>query len=181
MSTSSNGRRINPLQSLSEICNNKLAVAQVDAMNLLGIVNRGSPSLALNNLAREVFLLCLSHKITNLVEWVPREINAFADDISKWLIPDDHSISRPYFNMLDHKRGPHTCETFSTNENNRRSKLYSLHRYRGTSRVNGFDFDWSFDNCWMHAPFRLIGNIWRKLKEQGARATIIVPLWISAT
>jgi hypothetical protein len=25
----------------------------------------------------------------------PREINAFADGISKWLIPDDYSIPRP--------------------------------------------------------------------------------------
>jgi hypothetical protein len=33
----------------------------------------------------------------------------------------------------------------------------------------------------MHAPFRLIGKIWRKLKEQGASACIIVPLWTSAT
>jgi hypothetical protein len=48
-------------------------------------------------------------------------------------------------------------------------------------RVNGFGFDWTFDTCWFHAPFRLIGKIWRKLKEQGARATIIVPLWTSTT
>jgi hypothetical protein len=49
-------------------------------------------------------------------------------------------------------------------------------------RINGFGFDWSLDNCLVHAPFRLMGKIWRKLKEQGARATIIiVPLWTSAT
>jgi len=65
--------------------------------------------------------------------------------------------------------------------NNHRSMIYSLHWCRGTSGVNGFGFDWSFDNCWIHAPFRLIGKIWRKLKEQGARATIIVPRWTSTT
>ncbi len=62
-------------------------MVQADVMDLLGIVNRGSPSLASNTLARELFWLCLSHKITVLVEWVPTEINAFADDISKWLNP----------------------------------------------------------------------------------------------
>jgi hypothetical protein len=61
--------------------------------------------------------------------------------------------------MLDHKWGPHTCDTFSTNENNHCSKFYFLHWCRGTSGVNGFVFDWSLDNCWIHAPFRLIGKI----------------------
>ena len=169
------------LQSLIEICKNKLVVVQVDAMNLLGIVNRGSPNLALNTLARELFWLCLSHKITILFELVPKEINAFADEIFKWLIPDDYSISRPYFSMLDCKWRPHTCDLFSTNENNHCSKLFSLNWCRGTSGVNGLGFDWSFDNCWVHAPFRLIGKILKKLKEQGTRATIIVPLSTSAT
>jgi diacylglycerol kinase len=59
-------------------------VIQIDAMNLLGIVNRGSPKLALNTLAREHLWFCLSHTIVLLVEWVATEINAFVDEISKW-------------------------------------------------------------------------------------------------
>ena len=43
------------LQSLLTICKNKLVVVQVDAINLLGIVNRGSPKLALITLARAIF------------------------------------------------------------------------------------------------------------------------------
>jgi hypothetical protein len=156
-------------------------VVQVDAMNFLGIVNRGSPSLSLNVLARELFWFCLSHKIVLSIEWVPKESNTLADDISKWLIPDDFSISRYYVAMLDNKWGPHTCDAFSSNENNQCPKFYSLHWCRGTAGVNGFVFDWSANNCWIHAPFRLIGKIWRKLGNQGAKATIIVPLWTSAT
>jgi hypothetical protein len=83
--------------------------------------------------------------------------------------------------MLDDKWGPHTCDAFSSNENNHCPKFYSLHGCRGTSEVNSFVFDWSANNCWIHAPFRLIGKIWRKLSDQGAKATIIVPLWTSAT
>ena len=164
------------LQSLIEICKGKMVVVQVDALNLLGIVNRGSPSLALNTLARELFWFCLSHKIVLSIEWVPRENNTLADDISKLLVPNDYSISSHYFAKLDVKWGPHTCDTFSSNENNQCQKFYSLHWCRGTSGVNGFVFDWSMDNSWIHAPFRLIGRIWRKLSDQGAKATIIVPL-----
>ena len=59
----------------------------VDAANLLGTVNRESPKLIINELARELFWFCLRHRITISVEWVPREENDFADDISKMLIP----------------------------------------------------------------------------------------------
>ena len=81
----------------------------------------------LNVLARELFWFCLLHKITISVEWVPRESNAFVDEISKMLIPDDWSISRSFFNWLDFKWGTHTIDLFSSNENNLCSKFYSLH------------------------------------------------------
>ena len=62
---------------------------QLDANNLLGIVNRGSPRLKLNALARELFWLGLEHRITLTVKWVPREQNTLADELSKLLIPED--------------------------------------------------------------------------------------------
>ncbi len=74
----------------------KFAVLQVDAMNLLGIINRESPRLPLNVLARELFWFCLLQLITISVEWIPRESNAFADEISKMLIPAEWSICCPY-------------------------------------------------------------------------------------
>ena len=77
------------LTTFLDRCKGEFIVLQVDAMNLLGIINRGSPKLPLNILARELFWFCLLHKITISVEWVPRESNAFADEISKMLIPDD--------------------------------------------------------------------------------------------
>jgi hypothetical protein len=169
------------LQALLDKCKGKFVVLQVDAMNLLGIINRGSPKLPLNVLARELFWFCLLHKITISVEWVPRESNAFADEISKMLIPDDWSISRSFFNWLDFKWGPHTIDLFSSNENNLCELFYSLHWCRACSGVNAFGFDWSRNNCWINAPFRLIGKVWRKLKAQHVKATIIVPLWTSAT
>jgi hypothetical protein len=43
-------------------------VFQVDAQNLSGIVNRGSPRLKLNALVRELFWFGLEHRITFNVE-----------------------------------------------------------------------------------------------------------------
>jgi hypothetical protein len=74
---------IRRLQSLIELGKAELVLVQVDALNTLGIIKKGSLKLALNTLAQELFLFCLSHKIVIFVEWVPREIHAFADEISK--------------------------------------------------------------------------------------------------
>jgi len=43
------------LQSMVNLCVGKFVVFQVDAQNLVGVVNRGSPRLKLNELARELF------------------------------------------------------------------------------------------------------------------------------
>ena len=43
------------LQAMVHRCEGRFVVLQVDAQNLLGIVNRGSPKLGINELARELF------------------------------------------------------------------------------------------------------------------------------
>ncbi len=113
------------------LCAGKFVVFQVDAQSLLGIVNRGSPRLKLNALARELFWFGLEHRITLSVEWNPREENTLADELSKLLIPDDFSLSRKYFKQLEDRFAPHSIDLFSSNENNICDRLYSL-------RVLGF-------------------------------------------
>ena len=82
------------LQYLVHMCEGRFVVLQMDAQNLLGIVNRGSSKLPINELARALFWFCLRHRITISVEWVPREGNAFADAIYKMLIPEVWMLSR---------------------------------------------------------------------------------------
>jgi hypothetical protein len=115
------------LQSLVHRCEGRFVVLQVDAENLLGIVNRGSSKLPINEMAREPFWFCLRHRIMISVEWVPREENAFADKISKMLIPEDWMLSRSWFQYLDYKCAPHTVDLFASNVNNQCARFFSLH------------------------------------------------------
>ena len=71
------------------VCEGKFVVSQVDAHNMMGVVNRGSPRLILNELARELFWFCLERRIVILKKWVPREENSLADELSKLIIPND--------------------------------------------------------------------------------------------
>ena len=43
------------LHAMVHLCEGKFVVFKVDAHNLLGVVNRGSPRFRLNKLARELF------------------------------------------------------------------------------------------------------------------------------
>jgi hypothetical protein len=121
------------LQALVHLCIGKFVVVQVDAQNLLGIINRGSSKLAINKLARDLFWFGLVNGITLSVEWVPREENAFADELSKLLIPDDWMLAPKFFNLLEARWGPHTVDLFASSDNAQCEKFYSLHWCRGTA------------------------------------------------
>jgi hypothetical protein len=114
----------------------------VDAKNLLGIVNRGSPRLKIIALARELFWLGLEQRITLTVEWDPREQNTLADELSKLLIPEDFSLSKTTFLQLEGSRwGVHSIDLFASNANNLCGRFYSLHWCIGTGGVNAFAYD----------------------------------------
>ena len=99
------------------LCEGKFVVSHVDAHNLLGIVNRGSPRLKLNALARELFWFGLEHRITLNVEWVPREENTLADELATLLIPDDSMLSHEFFRKLKERFGTKTVDLFASGIN----------------------------------------------------------------
>ncbi len=115
------------LQALVHLCIGKFLVVQVDAQNLLGIVNRGSIKLSINKLARNLFWFGLVNEITLSVEWVPRKENAFADELSKLLIPDDWKLAPKFFNLLEVRWGPHSVDLFASSDNAQCEKFCSLH------------------------------------------------------
>jgi hypothetical protein len=105
----------------------KFVVLQADTQNLLGIVNRGSPRLNVNELARELFWLSVERDITIKAEWVPREENATADEFSKLLIPSDWMVDRAEFRQLEERWGSYTMDLFALGENNQCEWFYPLH------------------------------------------------------
>jgi hypothetical protein len=56
------------LHAMVHVCEGKFVVFEVDAQNMHGVVNRGSPRLRLNELARELFWFSLEHMITIMIE-----------------------------------------------------------------------------------------------------------------
>lgn len=169
------------LQALVHKCRNSLTVCQVDNLNLLSIVNRGSRVLPLNTLARDLFWFCAANGINLRVEWVPREDNELADAASRLTVPDDYQLNPRYFRWLDERWGPHTCDLFASSSSTHCPRFYSLHYCPGTAGINAFAYSWNQDNAWAHPPVRIIGRVWRTLAATlVAAATLVVPLWYSA-
>ena len=116
------------------------------------------------------------------MEWVPREENTLADELSKLIIPDDFSFSRKNFRQMEDRFAPHPIDMFSSNENKLCDRLYSMHWCRGSGGVQAFAYDWSGEIAWIHCPYMmLVGRVWRKLQYDGIIATILIPSWESAT
>ena len=55
----------------------------------------------------------MEQDITIKVEWVPREENAIADELSKLLIPIDWMVGRANFRQLEERWGGPTVDFFA--------------------------------------------------------------------
>ena len=60
---------------------------------------------------------CLLNAINIDMQWIPRDLNSAADDISKFIDKDDYMINDTVFNALDDLWGPRTCDRFACSYN----------------------------------------------------------------
>ena len=84
-----------------------------DNQNVVRIVNSGSKTPALQELAMDIHRSCLLSAINIDMQWIPRDLNSAADDISNFIDYDDYTINDTVFSALDDLWGPHTCDRFA--------------------------------------------------------------------
>ena len=68
----------------------------------------GSKVPALQRMALDIHRLCLLASVSIDMQWIPRDLNIIADDISKFVDLDDYSINDGVFYSLDELWGPVT-------------------------------------------------------------------------
>ena len=61
--------------------------------------------------------MCVERGITLGVEWVPREQDTLADELSKLLIPSDWMLNRRVFRQLKERWGSHSVALFTSDAN----------------------------------------------------------------
>jgi len=168
------------LKAFKDSLGAQTVVWYTDNQNVVRIVNIGSKVPALQQLALDVHRQCLIGGISIDMQWIPRDLNTCADDISKLVDYDDYAINDSVFYALDELWGPHTCDRFACHYNAKLQVFNSRYYQPGSSGVNAFVQDWSNDNNWLCPPVCLTCKVVSHLKLCNASGTLIVPLWRSA-
>eukprot|EP00976_Prorocentrum_cordatum_P011252 226282-Prorocentrum_minimum.AAC.1 len=75
--------------------------------------------------------------------WVPRDLNGYADELSKVFDKDDWRLHPGVFALLDALWGPHTVDRFASDLNHQVEAFNSFHWCPGTLGVDAFaQLDW---------------------------------------
>ena len=96
-----------------------------DNTNVVSIVHSGSKVTELQDLALRIFHVCVSSGISLEMIWIPRDLNPFADHLSRIIDFDDYTINDDVFHILDVRWGPHTIDRFACSYNAKLSRFNS--------------------------------------------------------
>ena len=154
---------------------------QADNRSLYFIASKGSSScLSIHNLLVRLFWLCSEHSIRWDIIWLPRELNQWADDLSKEVDQDDWSVDPKFWAVIQSRFGPFTCDMFASGATALLETFCALYWCPGVSYVDCFSGSWSGGNLWWHPNPGVLGNVLRKVKRDRARGSILLPIWPGA-
>ena len=64
----------------------------------------------MQDIALDIFSICVRNGISLDVQWIPRDLNSIADDMRRVIDFDDYTIHDDVFDTLDRLWGPHSCD-----------------------------------------------------------------------
>jgi hypothetical protein len=144
------------------------------------IVVKGSMKQDLNLTALAIFQLCLHNDIDISVDWVPRELNQKADELSKLIDLDDWSINPAIFSYVSNRHGPFSVDRFASNFTHKVDRFYSKYWCDGSTGVDAFAYNWEKEYCWIAPPPKLTGKVLSHMKYCRARGVLMIPKWVSS-
>ncbi|KAK3086407.1 hypothetical protein FSP39_017996 [Pinctada imbricata] len=80
------------LKGLGSDLSGKLVKIYTDNQNVVRIACKGSMKMELHQLSLEVLGFCVAHSIRLELAWIPRDLNAYADELSKIFDFDDWEV-----------------------------------------------------------------------------------------
>lgn len=113
-------------------------------------------------------------------EWIPRELNAKADQLSRIVDLDDWFLNPVVFSQLDKQWGPHTIDRFASHANTQLERFNSRCWNPGSEAVDAFTVNWAGEMNWLCPPIGLIPRVIRHAQACQAKGTLIAPCWPSA-
>ena len=87
-----------------------------------------------------------------VVQWVPRELNRYADYLSDIVDHDDWQTSFSFFRYLEKRLGPHTVDRFASSSNTKLRRFNSKYLCPNTEQVNAFSISWTLETNYLVPP-----------------------------
>ena len=151
-----------------------------DNINAARILRVGSSKDHLQDVALEIYSICLKCDIFINPVWVPREENQLSDDMSKLLDTDNWGIDFETFEFIQSKFKVFTIDRFADNINAKVARFNSRFYCPGVESVDAFTCDWQYEFNWLCPPISLIGETIKHAKLCKAEGVILIPEWKSA-
>lgn len=183
-SESSTYRELAAVKYVLQSLRNKLAHERIlwhsDNINVARIINVGSSKNHLQNLTLDIHRLCLRYDIEIISQWIPREVNELADEISKFNDTDDWGIDNESFAFIQKEFGIFTIDRFASSTNNKVVRFDARFHCPHAESINTFTAHWGNDFNWLCPPISLIGDTLKHAQLCRAKAVLFVPEWKSA-
>jgi hypothetical protein len=158
---------------------------QTDNTTSMSYINKqgGTRSLALLELATEVWNWCLQHKIVIQAQHISGVNNRIADMESRRTFFKNQWMIKPsIFQHISHLWGPFSVDLFADRTTKLLPKYVSWLPDPGAIHTDAFTIPWTmFHHPFINPPWNLITKVLHKiLQEQLPRVTLVVPYWPSA-
>ena len=98
----------------------------------------------------------------------PREQNKIPDNLSRYSDCDDWGMNVEVFDILDELWGKHFLDRFATDNNSKCFRFNLKYWYKGT------------ETNWLAPPPNFVYNVIRKVCDDRAQSSLVVPFWKSA-
>ena len=125
---------------------------RTDNQNVVSILQVGSRHSELHDEAVAIYHLCHQFGVRLQAEWIPRELNNEADQLSRQSDVDDYMLHPTYFAALDILWGPHTVDRFSSFRTRQIPRFCSQYPNPMTEHVDAFRAEWSGEVNWLFPP-----------------------------
>ena len=134
------------LESLSMKLRNQRIRWFTDNQNVARILQVGSKSPHLQEVAVRVLALMNKHQIRTEPEWIPHEENEMADYCSRIIDTNDWMLNPEIFSMLNELWGPHTIDWLANVDDTQMERFNSRCWCSGSEAVDAFTVDWRGEN-----------------------------------
>ena len=171
---------VNILKSFTDVLRNENILWHSDNSNVGRIIEVGSTKPDLQEIALQIYEICIANNNRIFSVWIPREENTLADYYARPSDTDNFGIDYKTFYYIQRSFGMCNIDRFADDKNTKLKRFNSKYFCPNTEAVNAFTCNWEGDFNWLCPPINLIGDTIKHAALCKAKGILMVPLWESS-